>query len=166
MKALVLVAGGDAMLEKAAQQVLEGAREAGAEVDLLHPGSSLSIEGYQLVLLGISAYGLSRRMEALSLLASPKNNLENRQVRVFCVHSGPGKNALEDAKKLLEERKAVFGGSVLLDAKGLLKHFGKGSLSEGELARAKAFGERGASHFLGRRPHLPNEKLQIPGYRK
>ncbi len=165
MNSVVLVPSGDALLLQAAGQVRAGAEQAGGQASVLHPESKPDLAQFDLVFVGVSSYGLSTRMAALSFAAQFPSNT-GRQYRIFCVHSGNGKKALEDARALLESKKAVVGASVLLECKGLLKLFARGSLSEGELARARAFGERGASSFLGAKERPANEKLRIPGYRK
>lgn len=169
MKALVVCPAGDALLEKVAEQVKQGAAEAGGgsalEASVAHPENAPNLSEFDLIFVAISAYGLSKRMEALSLVAASPSSAGS-EYRVFCVHSGGGKSVLEEARAVLESKKAFLSASLLLEARGFLKHFGRGSLGEGDFARAKAFGERGASSLLGGRNRPQNEKQRIPGYRK
>jgi len=165
MKAVVVFPPGDFLLQQLAEQVCAGAREAGAEVELISTSEAPQLAASKLVFLGISAYGLSKRLESVSLAAG-SNNIQNASIRLFCVHSGSGKKILEEAQQLLESRKLSVKSTLLIECKGLLKHFGRGVVGEGDLARARAFGERGAAAFLGRRVPPENEKRRISGYLK
>lgn len=153
------------MLYQVSQQVCAAVQQAGAECVIASPEEAPDLSQFELVFIGISAYGFSKRMEALSLVARSPSS-EGKSYRVFCVHSGSGKAVLEQVAAILESKKALLAASLRLECRGLLKHFGKGSLGEGELSRAAAFGERGAASIVGARARPRNEKLRIPGYDK
>jgi len=163
MNAAIVFPQGEPTVLSAATSIAQGVSEAGGVAELLPASSKPDLSQFQLVFVGITALGFSKNSVALSLLASVP---PFTRVRVFCVHSGAGKEALEQAKLQIESNKLVFDDGLLLEIKGVFKSLGKGSLQEGDLARAKALGERGAAQFLGRRNRPHSEKNRISGYKK
>jgi hypothetical protein len=117
----------------------------------------------ELAVVGIADFMFSKDFSALGAMASLA---KGTRVRVFCIHSGGGKAALDEARAQVAAAGLCFDDGLLLELKGVFSKLGRGVLDEGDRARAKAFGERAASAFLGRKRGPASEKNRIAGYRK
>ncbi|MBI5635411.1 hypothetical protein HY993_00415 [Candidatus Micrarchaeota archaeon] len=73
---------------------------------------------------------------------------------------------LEKTKKAFASKNAQVISAVTLKPEGGLPFLKKGELSEGQIARAKAVGERLGRVLTGKRPTQVKEKERISGYKK
>ncbi|MFH0836216.1 MAG: hypothetical protein V1834_03570 [Candidatus Micrarchaeota archaeon] len=133
MKVAVVFSGGAA--RKAGDKVIEGAREAGAQVSVLKPGENT--RDFDLVFLGWSA-----------LFSFPKAFLktvkESKAVCVFWVNVGFGNQLVKFVDAAVKEN-AKPRATFIVETAGPLRKIGLGTPSFESLIRLRGFAERNAA---------------------
>ncbi|MEK6924329.1 MAG: hypothetical protein AABW54_03770, partial [Candidatus Micrarchaeota archaeon] len=147
LRVLVVYPDKDPLTKRLAQAVFSGAASTGSEAHLLSASQFQGAEYYDLFLIGTGAFTFGADRKVSEIVSSGK--LSGKRAAFFCVHSGRGKLVLEQLLSLLEASGGHGISTLSIPLSGLLKHFAKGALTDVDLARGQAFGERTCNNALG-----------------
>ena len=150
LKVLVTTVGSGGLVTLA-EEVKKGVRNAGATL-------TQDPTDCENAFFGTDFAKTRELLEALKPLAGKK-------VAVFCLGSN-GKQALEKLVSEMVSTGAHVNETLSITGKPGLLGFGATTLSESDLARAKAFGEKMANHWLRRHVVQHSDKTRIQGYVK
>jgi len=150
-----------------AQLVAEGVRIAGFEPKVHTPENCpADLSQFRLVFLGYQA-PLLWHQPLSHFLSKHGSSLRGREVALFNSYSsGYGKFFFKRLLRKLEPFGIRPRFTLSLRRKGFWAFLGGGFLSEEDLIRTRAFGERTSNTVFGIRIRRDSEKARIRGYRK
>jgi flavodoxin len=158
MRALVAF---DKTAAKAAEKVAEGLRQNGLDAVSSALPTAEDPQSFDITLVGTGSGLLGLPAEAKAFINN--NRWTGTTAATFVACGASGKKSASDAQTLLAAKGARVAGTICLRREG---PFGLGPVSEVELERARAFGERAANNLRGVRPRKAQEKARIPSYKK
>ncbi len=164
LRALVVCSDGGPALELA-KAVAAGVASTGVET-VFSSTADAPESDCRLVFIGGGAFAFSDfGKQVLELVR--KTSWEGRKAAVFAACAGGGRKKVDALAQALAGNGANVIGTLAIELPGVLGALGKGVLSENDLVRARAFGEKLAYHALGERPAARRkEKENIRGYLK
>ena len=162
VNALIMFPDGDPTLEQLAIKIRQGVEASGSTTFV--GNLAQSPDGFDIAFGGFGTYAFGPDARLLKLAKSGK--LAGKRVAIFCVHSGGGRAVADALTKQLEANGAEVVNSIAIPMRGILKHIGKGTLSEIDYVRVCAFAEKTCNRAGGVRIVHESEKQKIKGYEK
>ncbi|MBI3588007.1 hypothetical protein HY995_03475 [Candidatus Micrarchaeota archaeon] len=165
MLVLVLHPPKAGVTQRLALEILSGAAGTGAQAELVTTDKKPNLSAYDLAFIGSGVYALHADPSIRSIVEKADWS-GGRKAAFFCTYSHAGKKAVGNLSKTVEKKGGVVLGTLSIRTKGILTYLGRGELTESDLVRAHAFGEKMTNTASGRWVKRVNEKERIRGYKQ